>query len=162
MQLGNKYGELPYNYKTPIRVYLQKVCKNIVKNEGVTALFEIHPDKEIFEAEFLKKSEIRSKNIKESKSHTQNYKEAKEANPQLHSPTSIRRQSETPYAHFTKKPLYPFSQEIESYSNFFGSKEESNSNSNRDNSSNVAIWLIGVVILCMLSFFLMHLLKSKN
>ncbi len=25
MQLGNKYGELPYNYKIPIRVYLESL-----------------------------------------------------------------------------------------------------------------------------------------
>ena len=155
--MGNKYGELPYNYRVPILDYLTRVCKNVVKNEGVTALLEIHPDKEIFEAEFLKKSETHFKNNpKESKLHTQNCKEDKEANLQLHSP--IRRQSET-YAHFKKTPLSPFSQESE-YSNFFGSKEEPNSK--RDNGSNVAIWLIGVVILCMLSFFLMHLLQPKN
>lgn len=156
MKMGNQYGELPYNYKVPIRVYLKKVCLNVVKNEGVTALFEIHPDKDIFEAEFLKKSEAHSKNNpKESRPHTQNYKEAKEANIQLH------KQSEPSYAHFKKIPLFPFSQnEIASYSNFFGSKEEPHSN--RDNGSNVAIWLIAVVILCMLSFFLMHILQPKH
>lgn len=152
MQLGNKYGELPYNYKIPIRVYLKKVCLNIVKNEGVQALLEIHPDKEIFENEFEQKAQTQLKNQKESKIHTKDYKEDRKANAQLHS---------SKYTHFKKIPFSPLGQdtEIQNYSNFFGSKEEPN---NKEIGSNVAIWLIGVVILCMLSFFLMHLLQPKN
>ena len=153
MQLGNKYGELPYTYKIPIRNYLKRICLNIVKNEGVKALLEIHPDKAIFETEFLQKAKTHFKNTqKESEIHTKDFKEDKEANAQLHSST---------YAHFKKIPLSPFSQntETQDYSNFFGSKEEPN---NKDTGSNVAIWLIGVVILCMLSFFLIHLLQPKN
>lgn len=147
-KLGNSYGELPYNYREPIQKYLTKVCLNIVKNEGIEALLLAHPDRNLFKTKFESEFVNAQKDDKLTLSNSIENKEKA-----VSEPLTTEKHS---FTHFKQVP-FSLTSPHNDYSNFFGAQQ----NEEQNNSTKTALWLSGVVILIMLSFFFMHLLNKK-